>query len=164
MAPDPQATMYTKFGVAGHEILSNRLILLHPFELEPTIGDLDVDLAGAPIAGQYTYQRRPTTDAEVDLNTNQLVLPLSTLGNTTFRDDRKISNDSKRRFSDQDTEYFDHLYTHISLASHTVVKTHANYQAYQLLPIGARSYAFDVTIRDIHSIGNAANKLHRTCN
>ena len=155
---------YTKFGVAGHQILSNRLIPLHPFEHEPTKGDLDLDLAGAPIAGQYTYQRRPATDAEVNLNINQLVLPLSTLGNTNFRDDRKIFNESKRRFSDQDTECLDHLYTHISLASHTAVKTHANYPAYQLLPIGARSHAFYLMIRDIHSIGNAATKLHRTRN
>jgi hypothetical protein len=33
---------------------------------------------------------------------------------------------------------------------------------YQLLPIGVRSYPFFMMLRDIHSTGNAARKLHRT--
>ena len=56
----------------------------------------------------------------------------------------------------------DHIYEHISLASHTAVKTHPDYPAYQLLPIGTRSYTFYTIVRDIHSIGNAATKPHRT--
>ena len=84
-------------------------------------------------------------------------LPLSTQGN-----DQKIYAASKLRFSDQDTACLDHLYKHISPASHTAVKTHHAYSAYQLLPIGARSYTFYSMIRDIHSVGNAATKLHRT--
>ena len=54
------------------------------------------------------------------------------------------------------------MYKHISPASHTAVKTHHAYPAYQLLPIGARSYTFYSMVRDIHSVGNAATKLHRT--
>ena len=151
---------FTKFGVAGNQILSDRLIPLHPFVNEPTKDDLDLNPAGVPIAGQYTYQRRNPTEGEPAAN--QLLLPLSTQGNTNYRDDKKIFNEAKRRFSDQDTECLDHLYRHTSLASHIAIKTHANYPAYQLLAIGARSYAFYVMIRAIHSIGNAATKLHRT--
>ena len=50
----------------------------------------------------------------------------------------------------------------MTLASHTSIKTHLNYPAYQLLPMGSRSYPFYIMIRDIYSIGNAATKLHRT--
>ena len=88
--------------------------------------------------------------------------PLSTQGNTNYCDDKKIFNDVKRRFSDQDTECLDHLNRRTSLASHIAIKTHANYPAYQLPAIGALSYAFYIMIRDIRSIGNGATKLHRT--
>ena len=153
---------FTKFGVAGNQILTDRLIPLHPFANEPTKNDLDLDPAGTPIPGEYIYQRRTPPEGEPAGNT--LHLQLSTQGNTNYRDDKKIFNDAQRRFSDQDTDCLDHLYRHISLASHIAIKTHANYPAYQLLAIGARSYAFYIMIRDIHSIGNAATKLHRTRN
>lgn len=154
---------YTKFGVAGQQILSDRLIPLTPFSTEPTKNDLDRDLEGLPIQNQFTYARRTLTAEEAaDLNINAALLPLSTQGNTDFRDDRKIFTAAARRFSDEDTECLDHLYRHLSPSSHTSTKTHANYPAYQLLAIGNRSYAFYHMVRDIHSIGNAATKLHRT--
>ena len=89
---------------------------------EPTKNDLDLDLdpAGAPIPGQYIYQRHTPTEGEPA--GNQLLLPLSTLGSTNYRDDKKILNDAKRYFSDQDTECLDHLYRHTSLASHIAIK------------------------------------------
>ena len=154
---------FTKFGVAGQQILSDTLIPLQPFAAEPTKLDRDIDLAGKPIPGQLTYSRRPLTPEEVDLPLlDHATLPLSSQGNTNFRDDRKIFTEAKRRFSDHDTECLDHLYRHLSPASHTSIKTHADYPAYQLLPIGARSYAFYTMARSIHSTGNAATKLHRT--
>ena len=154
---------FTKFGVAGQQILSDTLIPLQPFAEEPTTLDLDVDAAGVPIPGQYTYARRTLTAEEIALPPPDTAnLPLSTQGNTNYRDDRKIFTDAKRRFSDHDTECLDHLYRHLSPASHTSIKTHADYPAYQLLPIGARSYAFYSMARSIHSTGNAATKLHRT--
>ena len=52
---------FTKFGVAGQQILSDTLIPLQPFATEPTKLDLDLDLAGAPIPGQLTYSRRSLT-------------------------------------------------------------------------------------------------------
>lgn len=154
---------FTKFGVAGQQILSDGLIPLQPFATEPTKIDLDLDLAGVPIPGQLTYSRRSLTAEEAALPLiDPITLPLSTQGNTNYRDDRKIFTDAKRRFSDHDTECLDHLYRHLTPASHTSIKTHADYPAYQLLPIGARSYAFYVMARSIHSTGNAATKLHRT--
>ena len=154
---------FTKFGVAGQQILSDTTIPLQPFPTEPTKADLEADLTGAPTPGLFTYQRRQATDAEAaQPNFDPATLPLSTLGNTNFRDDKKIFSAAQRRFSDEDTDCLDHLYRHISLASHTAVKTHLNYPTYQLQPIGSRSYPFYVMVRDIHSIGNAATKLHRT--
>ena len=154
---------FTKFGVAGQQILSDTLIPLQPFAAEPTTLDLDVDATGLPIPGQYTYTRRAPTAEEIAAPPlNAANLPLSTQGNTNYRDDRKIFTDAKRRFSDHDTECLDHLYRHLSPASHTSIKTHVDYPAYQLLPIGARSYAFYSMARSIHSTGNAATKLHRT--
>ena len=100
---------------------------------------------------------------EVDLPLfDHTTLLLSSKGNTNFRDDRKIFAEAKRCFSDQDTECLDHLYRHLSSASHTSIKTQAIYPAYQLLPIGARSYALYTMARSIHSTGNAATKLHHT--
>ena len=154
---------YTKFGVAGQQILSDRLIPLQPFALAPTKSDLDKNALGHPIPNQYTYSRRTLTEAEATADAIDLTLiPLSTQGNTDFRDDLKIYTAAARRFSDHDTDCLDHLYRHLSPALHTSIKTHANYGTYQLLEIGARSYAFYSMVRDIHSIGNAATKLHRT--
>ena len=153
---------FTKFGVAGQQILSNTLIPLQPFPQEPTKNDLDTTAAGVAIPGQFTYTRRSITGDETATNPDPQTLPLSTQGNTNLRDDRKIYAAAKLLFSNQDTECLDHLYRHLSLASHTAIKTHTNYPAYSLLPIGSRSYAFYVMARDIHSIGNATTKLHRT--
>lgn len=156
---------FTSFGEAGQQIISDTLIPLQPFAIEPTKSDVDKDATGAPIPDQFTYPRRALTDEEdtADLTIPQLQsLPLSTVGNTNLRDDRKIFMEAKRRFIDHDTACLSHLYRHISPASHTSIKTHASYPAYQLLPIGDRSYMFYTMIRDIHSTGNAATKLHRT--
>ena len=154
---------YTTFGVAGQQVLSDNLIPLHPFPTVPTKADLETDVTGAPLPGEFVYSRRALTPEEVNLPPiDPASLPLSTQGNTNFRDDQKIYAASKLRFSDQDTACLDHLYKHISPASHTAVKTHHAYPAYQLLPIGARSYTFYSMVRDIHSVGNAATKLHRT--
>ena len=154
---------FTKFGVAGQQILSDHLIPLQPFAIEPTKNDLDSDQTGQPIPNQFTYSRRNLTLEEAaDPTTNPLLIQLSAQGNTDFRDDRKIYTAAARRSSDEDTECLDHLYKNISHSSHTSTKTHPNYPAYQLLAIGHRSYAFYRMVRDIHSIGNAATKLHRT--
>jgi hypothetical protein len=155
---------FTKFGEAGQQILSNTLIPLYPFAIEPTKDNLHVDPTGTPIPGAFIYSRRSLTLAEAAIAPpiDQTPLPLSTQGNTNLRDDRKIFAESKRRSSDHDTECLDHLYRHMSVASHTSVKTHVDYPTYQLLPIGVRSYPFFIMLRDIHSTGNAATKLHRT--
>jgi hypothetical protein len=154
---------YTTFGVAGQQVLSDRLIPLHPFATDPSKADLELDDTGTPIPGEFVYSRRPLTPQEIVLPPiDPSFQPLSTLGNTNLRDDRKIYAASLRRFSDQDTSCLDHLYKHISFTSHTAVKTHHAYPTYQLLPIGTRSYAFYCMVRDIHSIGNVATKLHRT--
>ena len=46
---------FTKFGVAGQQILSNQAIPLTPFATAPSKFDLDRTDAGAPIIDQYTY-------------------------------------------------------------------------------------------------------------
>lgn len=154
---------FTKFGVAGQQILSDRLIPLLPFAVEPTKADLDKDARERPISNQFTYPRRTLTIAESEnLVLDLSLIPLSTQRNIDFRDDRKIYTAAAQRFSDQDTDCLDHLYKHLSLASHTSIKTHPRYAAYQLLAIGNRSYEFYRMTRDIHSISNAATKLHRT--
>ena len=155
---------FTKFGEAGQQILSNATIPLYPFATEPTKDDLLLDPTGTPTPGAFVYSRRSLTltEAATTPPIDQTPIPLSTQGNTNFRDDRKIFADSKRRSSDHDTECLDHLYRQMSVASHTSVKTHVGYPTYQLLPIGVRSHPFFVMLRDIHSAGNAATKLHRT--
>ena len=40
---------YTTFGVAGQQILSDRLIPLHPFTSEPSKADLELDATGTPL-------------------------------------------------------------------------------------------------------------------
>ena len=90
------------------------------------------------------------------------LIPLSTQGNTDFRDDRKIYAAAAQRFSDQDTDCLDHLYKHLSLASHTSIKTHPAYAAYQLLAIENRSYQFYSITRDIPSIGNIGRDYTQT--
>ena len=110
---------FTKFGVAGQQIFSDTLIPLQPFAAEPTTLDLDIDAAGLPIPGQYTYTRRTLTAEEIALPpVNRATLSLSTQGNTNYRDDRKVLTDTKRRFSDYDTECLDHLYRHLSPEPH----------------------------------------------
>ena len=154
---------YTKFGVAGQQILSNKEIPLTPFAVAPTKLDLDTNLAGSPIPGQYTYARRTTTAAEAALPGFDLAtISLTESANREYREDLKLYTAAARIFALEDTECLDHLHRHISLPSHTSIKTHPLYKAYQLLPIGKRSYAFYKMARDIHSIGNATTKLHRT--
>jgi hypothetical protein len=155
---------FTEFCEDGQQILSNTLIPLYPFAIEPTKDNLHVDPIGTPIPGAFIYSCRSLTleEAAIAPPINQTPLHLSTQGSTNLRDDRKIFAESKRRSSDDDTECLDHLYRHMSVASHTSVKTHVDYPTYQLLPIGVRSYPFFMMLRDIHSTGNAATKLHRT--
>lgn len=52
---------YTTFGVAGQQALSDILIPLHFFSTEPTKADLNTDITGAPLHGEFTYSRRPLT-------------------------------------------------------------------------------------------------------
>ena len=79
---------FTKFGVAGQQILSDTTIPLQPFPIEPIKADLEAALIGAPTPGLFTYQRRQATDAEAaQPDSDPATLPLSTLGNTNFRDD-----------------------------------------------------------------------------
>ena len=42
------------------------------------------------------------------------------------------------------------------------MKTHQQYPTYQSLPIDGRSLVFYNMAKDIHSVGNATTKLHRT--
>lgn len=154
---------FTKFGVAGQQILSDRVIPLVPFATAPTKNSLESDADGLPIADQYTYSRRRFTLDEATHPTFTLAnLTLSDSGNREYRDDLKIYTAAARRSSDDDTECLEYLYKHVSATSHTSIKTHQDYSAYQLLPIGTRSYPFYRMARDIHSVGNATTKLHRT--
>ena len=123
---------FTKFGEAGQQILSNARIPLYPFATEPTKDDLLTDPTGTPIPGAFIYSRRSLTlaDAATVQPTDETPIPFSTQGNTKLRDDRKILGDSKRRSSDHDTECLDHLYRHISVVSHTSLKTHVGYPTY----------------------------------
>jgi hypothetical protein len=154
---------FTKFGVAGQQILSDRVIPLVPFPTAPSKNALDTDADGLPIPDQYIYSRRRFTLDESALPTFSLAnLTLSDSGNREYRDDLKIFTAAARRSSDDDTECLEYLYKHVSATSHTSIKTHKDYAAYQLLPIGTRSYPFYKMARDIHSVGNATTKLHRT--
>ena len=154
---------FTKFGVAGQQILSDHVIPLEPFATAPSKKALDIDADGLPIVDQFVYSRRRYTLDEAALpNFSLTSLPLSDSGNREYREDLKIFKAAARRSFDDDTECLEYLYKHISATSHTSIKTHANYAAYQLLPIGQRSYPFYKMTRDIHSIGNATIKLHRT--
>ena len=154
---------FTKFGVAGQQILSDRIIPLVPFAIAPTKNTLETNAVGAVIADQYVYPRRAYTLEEAALATFSLAnLSLTESGNRDYRDDLKIFTAVARRSSDDDTDCVEYLYRHVSATSHTSIKTHKDYAAYQLLPIGTRSYPFYRMARDIHSIGNATTKLHRT--
>jgi hypothetical protein len=152
---------FTKFRVAGQQILSDHVIPLEPFATAPSKKALDIDADGLPIDDQFVYSRRHYTLDEAALpNFSLTSLPLSDY--REYREDLKIFKAAARRSFDDDTECIEYLYKHISATSHTSIKTHANYAAYQLLPIGQRSYPFYKMTRDIHSIGNATIKLHRT--
>ena len=154
---------FAKFGVAGQQILSNHTIPIQPFAVSPTKNSLDLDADGRPIPGQYTYPRRTLTTLEAELPAlNRANISLSESGTREYREDLKVFTAAARRFSDEDTECLLYLYNHTSPTSHTAIKTHAEYAAYQLLPIGTRSFSFYNMARDIHSIGNATTKLHRT--
>jgi hypothetical protein len=154
---------YTKFGVAGQQILSNKEILLTPFAVAPTKQDVDATLAGVPIPGQFTYARSTTAAAETALPGFDLATISPTeSANREYRDDLKLYTAAARIFAQEDKDCLDHLHRHISLPSHTSIKTHTLYSAYQLLPIGKRSFTFYKMARDINSIGNATTKLRRT--
>lgn len=153
----------TKFGAAGQQIITDKIIPLTPFALPPTKFDLEKNAAGIPLPNQFVYPRRQLTAAEVATeNFNPSPLPLSDRGSTELRADLKIYHDAANKFSDFDTALLDYIYSHISLASHTSIRAHANFAAYQLLPIGARSFEYYKMVRDNHSTGNASTKLHRT--
>ena len=154
---------FTKFGVAGQQILSDLIIPIKPFAIAPTKNALQVDTNGAFIDEEYVYPRRAYTLIEAALPTFSLSnLPLSESGNRDYGDDLKIFTAAARQALNDDTDCLQYLYTHVSATSHTSVKTHKDYSTYQLLPIGTRSYPFYKMARDIHSIGNATTKLHRT--
>ena len=154
---------FTKFGVAGQQILSNCAIPLQPFATAPSKFDLDRTSDGIQIPDQFIYARRPTTAEETALpGFNLASLSLTECSNRELRDDLKIYNSALRIFNEEDTMCLDHLYRHISAKSLTSIKTHQNYTHYETLPIGKRSFVFYNMARDIHSIGNATTKLHRT--
>ena len=154
---------FTKFGVAGQQILSNCAIPLTPFATAPSKFDLDRTDAGIIIPDQFSYARRQTTAEEIALpGFNLASISLTECSNRELRDDLKIYNATLRIFNDEDTLCLDHLYRHISPKSHTSIKTHPRYSHYEALPIGKRSFVFYGMARDIHSIGNATTKLYRT--
>ena len=128
---------FAKFGVAGQQILSNRSIPIQPFAVSPIKNSLHLKEDGLPIQNQFTYPRREVTAAESTLpDFNLTNIPLSESGLREYREDLKIFTAAARRYSDQDTECLLYLYNHTSPTSHTAIKTHPNYNTYQLLPIG----------------------------
>ena len=154
---------FTRFGVAGQQILTNRTMPLKPFAIIPTKLDLDVDAAGIAVADQFTYARRPFTAVEAALPGFSLAsLSLTESSNREFRDDLKIFAAAAQKFAEEDTQCLDYLYKHMSTTSHSSMKTHQQYSTYHCLPIGSRSLVFYNMAKDIHSVGNATTKLHRT--
>ena len=121
---------FTKFGVAGQQILSDHVIPLEPFATAPSKKALDIDADGLPIDDQFVYSRRRYTLDEAALpNFSLTSLPLSDSGNREYREDLKIFKAAARRSFDDDTECLACLYKHISATSHTSIKTHVNYAA-----------------------------------
>ena len=136
---------------------------LTPFATAPTKFALDQNSAGVVLPDQFTYARRPTTATEVALpGFSMASISLTECSNRELRNELKIYNATLRIFNDEDTLCLDYLYRHISPKSLTSTKTHPLYSQYEALPIGKRSFVFYGMARDIHSIGNATTKLHRT--
>ena len=88
----------TKFGVAGQQILSNKIIPLAPFAQPPTKFDLDKNVDGVPIPGQFLYPRRCLTREELATeNFSALCIPLCDRGSTELRADLKLYKCSRGR-------------------------------------------------------------------
>ena len=79
---------FTKFGVAGQQILSNCAIPLTPFATAPSKFDLDRTDAGIIIPDQFSYARRQTTAEEIALpGFNLASISLTECSNRELRDD-----------------------------------------------------------------------------
>ena len=63
---------FTKFSVAGQQILSDRIISLVPFAVAPTKNTLETNAIGVAIADSYVYPRRAYTLEEAALPTFSL--------------------------------------------------------------------------------------------
>ena len=89
----------TKFGAAGQQIITDRIIPLTPFPSPPTKFDLDKDAAGNPLPNQFVYpRRRLTAEGNAVENFHQSALPLSDRGSTELRAD-----EAANKFFDFDT-------------------------------------------------------------
>ena len=127
---------YTKLGVAGQQILSNRAIPLTPFATASTTFDLDRTDDGAPIIDQFTHARRQTTAPEVGLPGFSLApISLTGCGNRELRDDLQTYSSTPRIFNDEDKPCLDHLYWHILSKPLASIKTHPLYSQYGALAI-----------------------------
>ena len=155
------------FGYAGQQVIQNKLLDLHPFKSEPSKYDLDTNILGEPIPGQFKYQRRITTHAQVldpSLATpeNQAELPLSDRGNSDLRKDKEIYDASLKAFLIDDTNLLQHLQSTISPESLTVSQTHPTYPSFSSLSLHQpRSLAYLTILRATHQQGNAIVKHSR---
>ena len=90
---------FTKFCVAGSQILSDCAIPLSPFAHRPTKSDLDLDDNSLPIPDHYTYARRAYTPTEAALpGFSVAALSLTESGNREYREDVKLFTAAERRF------------------------------------------------------------------
>jgi hypothetical protein len=123
-----------KFGAAGQQIITDKSIPLNPFASPPTKFDLEKNAAGNLLPNQFGYPRRQLI---ADESENEAFDPspitLSDRGSTELRADLKIYHEAANKFYDFDTAPLDYIYSHISLASHTAIRAHTSFPAYQLL-------------------------------
>ena len=83
--------LFTKFGVAGQQILSNCAIPLTPFANAPSKFDLDRTSDGVQIPDQFIYARRSTSAEETALpGFNLASISLTECSNRELCDDLKI--------------------------------------------------------------------------
>lgn len=152
-------------GDAGKQILQDQPIDLYPFKCRPTKNDLDVDSNGKPIKNQYTYDHVSPLKAEKAEKGAVVIspsdLPLTIDGKNDLRKDSALYEQSLAARVKSDNIIHQFLYAHISPASLSSVKVHADYQDYLRQSEGFKSYDLFLMIRDIHEVGNATTKLHR---
>jgi hypothetical protein len=89
----------TKFGAAGQQTLTDKLIPLTPFATPPTKFDLEKDATGNLQPSQFVYPRRRLTAEESAKEAfDPSALPLSDRGSTEIRADLRIPQSSQQIF------------------------------------------------------------------